>query len=89
MLSGGRVRGVHCSDFKKIAKFVAYYSDSHAFGLAELNGTIHFALRHRETVPHSTSTYPPKAAPCGRRAVASEGLNSLKMTMGGCYYLQY
>ena len=39
--------------FQKIVKFIAYCSDSHDFGLAEFNGTIHFALGHRELLPQS------------------------------------
>ena len=42
--------------------FIANGSVSHAFGHAESNGAIYFALRVRERLPQSAWKYPPKDA---------------------------
>ena len=52
----------------KMLKYIAYTSFSHAFALAESNGTNHFALRGRERLPQEPSKIPPHVAfPAPRR----------------------
>ena len=54
----------------KMCKCIGYTPYSHAFALAESNGTIYFALRGLERLPQEPSKIPPNV-PFSARPVAA------------------